>query len=57
MVATLCNKALNTYIALNCFNNLMYGILMQNGEHITVLHYYLKSIAVYKMGYRMAATF
>ena len=30
---------------------------MQNGEHITVLHNYLKSIAVYKMGYRMAATF
>ena len=35
----------------------MYGILMQNGEHITVLHNYLKSIVVYKMGYRMAATF
>ena len=29
---------------------------MQNGEHITVLHNYLKSIAVIKMGYRMAAT-
>ena len=35
----------------------MYGILMQNGEHITVLHNYLKSIAVYKMGIRMAAIF
>ena len=29
---------------------------MQNGEHITVLPDYLKSIAVIKMGYRMAAT-
>ena len=29
---------------------------MQNGEHITVLPNYLKSIAVIKMGYRMAAT-
>ena len=29
---------------------------MRNGEHITVLHNYLKSIAVIKMGHRMAAT-
>ena len=30
---------------------------MQNGEHIIVLYNYLKSIAVFKMGYRMAVTF
>ena len=29
---------------------------MQNGEHITMLPNYLKSIAVIKTGYRMAAT-
>ena len=30
---------------------------MQNGEHLTMFHNYLKSTAVYKMGYRMVATF
>ena len=46
-------------IALNtlCFDSHIYSILMQNGEHIIVLHNYLKYIAVIKMGYRMAVTF
>ena len=30
---------------------------MQNGDHITVLHMYLISIAVFKMEYRMADTY
>ena len=59
MVVSLYNIALNTCIAFktSCFDGLIYGILMQNGEHITVLDNYLKSIAVITIGYRMAATF
>ena len=38
------------------FDRNIYGILMKNGTHILVMNNYLKSIAVIKMGYRMAAT-